>query len=129
MIPVDQTRSGAIDGNCLEACIASILELPLEAVPDLACRAHDGTDGEHWMEPLTRFARIHGYAVAYVTDAHLRPRGHHIACGPSDAGGHAVVALDGRIVHCPHPSRLGFRMPVTWWLLFLPLRDFSAEAA
>lgn len=35
MIPVFQTRTGTEGpGNCFEACIASILELPLSAIPD-----------------------------------------------------------------------------------------------
>ena len=33
MKPVDQTLFGEGRGNCLPACIASVLELPLEAVP------------------------------------------------------------------------------------------------
>lgn len=32
MIPVDQDRFGTEEGNCLHACIASLLELPLSVV-------------------------------------------------------------------------------------------------
>lgn len=35
MIPVLQTRHG-LGGNCLAACLASIFEVPLESIPELA---------------------------------------------------------------------------------------------
>lgn len=35
VIPVDQIRTGRGRGQCTEASIASVLEVPLEAVPDL----------------------------------------------------------------------------------------------
>lgn len=34
MIPVDQTTYGHTDGNCFSACVASILEIPIEEVPN-----------------------------------------------------------------------------------------------
>lgn len=33
MKPVDQTTFGAPHGNCLMACVASILEVPLDSLP------------------------------------------------------------------------------------------------
>lgn len=42
MRPVLQTRFGFPSGNCLLACVASILEVPLEEVPD-------GWDEEGWL--------------------------------------------------------------------------------
>ena len=39
MKPVKQTRTGS-NGNCFQACVASVLELPLEAVPDF-CNGAD----------------------------------------------------------------------------------------
>lgn len=34
MIPIHQTRFGVGNGNCLLACVASILERPIESIPD-----------------------------------------------------------------------------------------------
>lgn len=34
MKPVEQTKLTYPDGNCFAACVATLLELPLEAVPD-----------------------------------------------------------------------------------------------
>jgi hypothetical protein len=56
MIPVFQTRTSAETlGNCFEACLASILELPLARVPDRA--AH--IDAAAWAETV-RAARARG---------------------------------------------------------------------
>ena len=52
MIPASMTRTG-YGGNCYQACIASILELPLDEVPDMApvMVATEGT-GEDWAVAL-----------------------------------------------------------------------------
>lgn len=44
MIPVDQTVNDGIAGNCLSACVASILELSIEDVPSF----HDLDWRERW---------------------------------------------------------------------------------
>lgn len=56
MIPVFQTRYAVETfGNCLEACIASILEVPLSVIPDRAAQV----DLDAWADLVsrTRFAR------------------------------------------------------------------------
>lgn len=56
MIPVFQTRYAAETfGNCFEACIASILELPLAAIPDRAALV----DADAWADRVSR-ARLDG---------------------------------------------------------------------
>lgn len=51
MIPVRQTRYAVETlGNCFEACIASILELPLSAVPDRAALV----DHDAWADRVSR---------------------------------------------------------------------------
>lgn len=55
MIPVFQTRTGTEElGNCLEACLASILEIPLSRIPDRRDYV-----GEAWPERV-RAARARG---------------------------------------------------------------------
>lgn len=46
MIPVQQTRFGNGQGNCLLACVASILDRPLESIPDFTM------SGCGWFEDL-----------------------------------------------------------------------------
>ncbi len=73
MIPVYQTVHGP-RGNCYAACLASILEVPLAELPAVVTVAR-------WDRPPP------GYAIASV-----RVRDQSI---------HAVVCLDGQIVHDP----------------------------
>lgn len=146
MIPVDQTAFGYPDGNCLAACIASILELPLEEVPTFK-----ETPG--WFGKLRGWAFKRGWVVIYETHKEMRrqpPKGYHLMCGPAprqipcvahrtpfgwdadceecqagDYIAHSTVALDGVLVHDPNPTRAGLRK-VDDWLMLYPL-DMEAK--
>jgi hypothetical protein len=97
MIPVVQSRTGA-DGNCLNACIASILELPLKAVPEL---------GEDWLGDLNRFLAHYGLRYRRVP-MYKKPSGWSTIEGVSPRGGlHACVAKDGELAWDPHPIEDG----------------------
>ena len=111
MLPVMQSRTGA-NGNCMEASLASLLELPLDAVPDL------GTNAQ-WLPRLADF--LSGRGLYYILVAPLDPeeqhiltpmfaRGdvYHIIEGISPRGGpHACVGCNGELVHDPHPGGHG----------------------
>lgn len=102
MVPVDQTTYGLLDGNCFSACVASILEISIEDVPIFL---GPGGDLRFW-----QWLGAQGLAASLYRSASYVPPGFSIAGGPSKrfAGRmHACVALDGRIVHDPHPSRDG----------------------
>lgn len=110
MIPVDQSVSSPINGNCLEACVASILEVPLAEVPDV-------NSNPDWLDVMAAFLASRGYAFLYAPNQPgLAPRGYHIASNTA----HAVVALDGKIVHCPHHSRAGLQQSIEYWYLIVP---------
>lgn len=100
MLPVDQTTHGPNDGNCFSACIASILEIPIQSVPRFVNVTPD----------LLRWLAGRGLsATLYYSDEYVPP-GYAIAAGPSKrfAGRmHACVAFDGIVVHDPHFSREG----------------------
>lgn len=109
MKPVDQsvTRWGA--GNCLQACVASILELPLDATPDFI------RTGSDWLEALAQWLDAQ-FAMSVLllkftgNPSFTRPNGYCIASGPTlGYPKHSVVWLDGRIIHDPHPSRPGLQ--------------------
>ncbi len=94
---VVQTRTGA-DGNCLNACVASILELPLSEVPEF---------GGDWLEDLNDFLSERGLSYRRVP-MHAKPSGWSTIEGVSPRGGlHACVAHDGELVWDPHPIEDG----------------------
>lgn len=94
---VVQTRTGS-DGNCLNACIASILELPLSKVPEF---------GDDWIEDLNEFLTTKGLSYRRVP-MYQKPSGYSTIEGVSPRGGlHACVAKDGELVWDPHPIEDG----------------------
>jgi hypothetical protein len=101
MKPVDQTTFGVGLGNCLSACVASLLHLPIEEVP------HFGAD-DLWFQRLCDWLAPRGfYAMCIHYDPDHVPSGFYILGGKSPRGEflHAVVANGRTIVHDPHPSR------------------------
>jgi hypothetical protein len=53
MKPIDQTIFGFPDGNCFAACIASLLELPIEEVPI-------NSGGDDWLPSTQAFLKTKG---------------------------------------------------------------------
>lgn len=87
-----------VPGNCLQAAVASLLDLDLDDVPHFI--EHDD-----WLQYLVDWGRERGYLVVSRRPDAVRMG---IAYGPSPRGvQHAVVWLDGAIAFDPHPSRAG----------------------
>jgi hypothetical protein len=142
--PVDQRHINKDTGDCETCAIASILELPYEAVPLFV--KDDVEKGINWFQALFKFlgergCQPSGIIVGTVPDpqaallkkwsetvlAHLPLPRYIEASGPSPRGewGHAVVwdTVEGRIVHDPHPSRAGLRGGPTAFMVLLPSAD------
>jgi hypothetical protein len=119
MKAVYQTKYGRPNGNCWMACIASILEVPLETCPDLSKHWCD-EDAPDWWIASYEFVREHGFQLICLPverrippvlvwpDGHT-PRGLSIASGmvynrPDYPNGimHACVALNGDVIHDPN---------------------------
>lgn len=109
MIPLDQTQFSNADeklkGNCLQTCFASIFELPLEEVP------HFASFGSEWGEKLFEWCDAWGIWPIWVNKSQEKFKsvtGYTIGCGPGPRGfQHAIVCMDGKMIHDPHPSRAG----------------------
>ena len=110
MIRVDQTRLGKPYGNCLAACVASILEISIDEV-DKHIPADDS-----WLSMLNKYLATLG--LYYLTvklpkeskDDFLKefPACYHTIAGNSPRGiRHSVVGYKGKMIHDPHPSRAG----------------------
>lgn len=126
MTPIDQEFIHAPEngqyGDCQRAVIASLLDLPIEAVPHFLQEA-DGDPETYWKK-LQGFVRSHGFVYLTVParsgvsffgdDGEI----YHEISGPSPRGNgvsHAVVGCNGQIVFDPHPSRAGLTGdPATW---------------
>jgi hypothetical protein len=101
-----------VPGNCLQAAVASLLDLDLDAVPHFV--VHDD-----WLERLRDFAQVRGYRIVYTPPA--EPPVFGLAVGPSIRGViHAVAFVDGEMWD-PHPSRAGL-VSVSNYIAWLPGR-------
>jgi len=109
MIPVQQNRTG-MSGTCFSACLASILEVGLTAIPEF------GGD-DVWLQNVTAFLSDYGlYYVQVPPDDPIlgivfrHGLTWHTVEGISNRGGpHAVVGCNGDIVHDPHPGGNGLK--------------------
>lgn len=110
MKPVEQTKLTYPDGNCMAACVASLLELPLDDVPDYK--------GEGWFDRWNGWlAQWNLTFVNFRADCEWKPLGYSILAADSPRGDwlHAVVCLDGEVVWDPHPQReMGLREWREW---------------
>jgi len=99
-----QTRND----NCVQACVASILDMPLHKVPHLLDMDHDG----HGWDRLFKWVRRHRYQAVWidgsnrVSERKLEKSGtYYMGIWPVRSGGtHAVVMRRGRLVFDPAGS-------------------------
>ena len=137
MIPVYQTRTVGNDGagNCFNACVASILELPLRDVAQVL----PNFEGDYWGE-WNRWAEAHGIEINFRELGDAPPKGFAIATGMGGrlypeghekAGReimHAVVVFNGETIHDPFPGGKGIDRARYYWTLD-PIGTEAAEAA
>jgi len=109
-------------GNCYAACIASILGLPLETVPNFCA------GGEAWFSETNKW--LHENCGVVISTWREDPFGAYpkeygeavyIASGKSPRGdwNHSVVWSRGSVLHDPHPSRAGIVGDPLEWDVFL----------
>lgn len=93
--------------GCLQAAVASLLERPLDEVPDFA-----EIDDEEWHDEYTDFLRDLDLYPICIRLEDLReiegelwhPEGYHLIIGESPRApgkSHATVGYNGKIVHDP----------------------------
>jgi hypothetical protein len=120
MKPIHQTQFGSKHGNCLQACVASVLEMPLERVPHFVLF-------DDWIGEFDSFLARFGL-TSLTLDAHQvnewKPVGFHLIGGKSPRGDfwHSVVGHNGEMVHDPHPSGDGLRT-IEDYTVFVALLD------
>ncbi len=115
------------EGNCFEACVASLLQIPLVQIPYLS-----GMHG-YWFENITdwlkkTFALLlipviipSDYPSGCQLDIFLKAGAYYILCGEGPRNlPHACVARMGKIVHDPHPSGSGLLQQSESYFLVRP---------
>lgn len=128
MINVRQTIFERGKGNCLSACLASVLELPIEEVPSFCNEGEEGS----WLLRMGAWLRTHGLGFVNVPwnsemgalpfNCHpivmgttTRSEEHHAVVGCVEIGNTEPTEVDGisrtawRIIYLwdPHPSGNG----------------------
>lgn len=103
-------------GNCLSAVVASLLELPIEDVPNFV-QNHVDTGGERdWWNELHAFIDQHDHQMCYLrassggTFPAPEPDEYYTVTGKSPrdpAIYHIVIYQNGHMVFDPHPDRTG----------------------
>lgn len=142
MKPVMMTKFGMPRGNCFQACLASIFEVPLADVPE---PNWDEIGSDEWAEPFRAWLARRGMCMVTVGAFEDRGPGHEaqleapgycimnclVLGSPELENGaewrHAVVTLDGRIVHNPQGEGLNHELWPREYHIFQPI-DFLSEA-
>ena len=118
MIPVYQTTFGVPTGNCFAACLASLLETTLHELREFSqfysdyCQRYENEEihrkpdevTEWWLK-LIDVLRPFNRQPAFLNDPWMAPAGFAIAAGTGPRGHpHAVIVLNGELVHDPFPA-------------------------
>ncbi len=115
-----ENLSGGQRGNCLQACVASIFELPLNAVPHFVSR-------DNWWGEFTKWLSKYNIQVMQLK---IQPWNcWSIAIGKSPRGGftHGVVcAPDGTLAHDPHPDSTYLDGEIQGYYIFM-VKDPSIQ--
>jgi hypothetical protein len=130
--PVKQTGPT----NCFSACVATVLNVPLEDVP-LGC------DGATWdwdaFQDWLALRGLQAIEVGFANGGTIYPVRHPVVCivtgnSPRECttGRHAVVGeligIDGfRLLNDPHPSELWIDGEPTHAVFFVSIRGFNNE--
>lgn len=118
MKPVYQTKFGGQNappeewGNCMQAAIASALELPLDDVPDFVAE-------DDWWDKQCGFLKRFGLTLEAIDPSSISaPEGIHLTqgAGPREGTQHVVVGKDGELLHDPHPEGGGLVSVRAYWL-------------
>lgn len=118
-----QTRFGGVDapeherGNCYPTCVANLLDLDVESVPNFG-------PGKDWAEQAQKWLQDRGLSfMTFNTDPTAFGSPYTglvvIAGGKSPRGhNHAVLWSDGKLLHDPHPEGGGLVPEPTDWDCF-----------
>ena len=123
MKKVYQTKFGNISGNCFPACVASILEIPLETIPNVCVLGEDwfesflfwcGTIGFSYVELFGEYRKMTDGQLCMVTGKSPRGDFRHCVVGRFEGG-------KIEIIHDPHPDGTGIDGDAEQYGVFIPI--------
>ena len=131
--PVFQTKTGKY-GNCMSACLATVLELPIEMVPNFYEAIDDKDDAAQWWAAVASFLQPFNLGITTLQfqnpDDFTRLPGIFIVAGTSPRGlSHATVWQNGAMIHDPHPDGGGIKIETVDFLYPLDPATFSFKIA
>lgn len=121
-------------GDCVRACFASLLELPLDRVPDLTKKMNKADSIGAALEIFSEFLAKHNLMPITVPGGALRTfdataatpfvDDYHLLAGKAKGTGtpHCVVGRNGKVVHDPAPDGNGLEGSLDDWLAILFVR-------
>lgn len=125
-------------GDCLRACVASVLEVDRAEVPHFVALGVGDTDDEglEWWFELQNWLSTRELECWYLAKEEFEPElvsfasyGELLVSGKTVRGGgkvsHVCVAEpDGSVLHDPHPSRAGL-ISIDGYYLFAPIGTWA----
>lgn len=132
MIPTAQTKlhvEGEVKGNCFQACLASVFEIPIESVPEFT----EMSDLE-WRKQFQDWCikKFDVMPIDLLVENKKSfgwvPLGYHLINGPSPRGNnfwHSVVGYNGNMIFDPHPSKEGLVSEESWTVFVSSVRGTS----
>lgn len=114
MIAVTQTKihNEYTRGNCLQACLASLLELDIAEVPSF-----EMMDSREWKSTLIKWLFLRGVSLVKSYKAPSTDD-YYLAVGDTSRGVlHCVIFKNEIMVHDPHPSQDGLINEKYYWSL------------
>lgn len=120
VVLVDQTKFGGKDGNCLAACLATLLRLDIDEVPGFF-----SDDSGTWREKMGAWLVERGWGHLCIAGPPPEMLGPalSIVSGKSPRGDwlHATVWRGRELLHDPHPSRAGLEGEPVDTIVLVPL--------
>ncbi len=106
LIPIDQNKlhTDKQKGNCFAASLASILEIPINKVPEF-----EDMNPDEWWFNFIDWLKTKGFTIIHW-DKEVELPGYYLVMGTSPRNpkiNHQVIFKGGKMVHDPHPSRDG----------------------
>lgn len=132
MTPLFQTEPDNGIGDCFRTALASLLDMPREAVPHFF--------GDHWPDSAAAKDAVDDFLSGLGLMMLVAPHWHfapvlesmkkktgddcyHLILGKCGTAGHACVGLNGNLVHDPLPTKEGLTNdPNEWLVAILVLR-------